>query len=218
MSLGAGIFLSAIFLGLIALFIATRKEWGWKKIISWNWKKIISRTAIVFAVIASLMLLAAIVVYVDSKIAEKPKVQKSFWGLTLDSTKEDIKFLKGAPTKEEKDNWHYESTYKEGKYYYYNYNYDIIFRDNKIRVIVTSDVDKQGGIQGINYGDSYEKVIEKFGNPSNISRSHDDLARVFSYEKYNVFFAFEKGRVILFGIYNPVFGPIKVKENSEQSK
>lgn len=179
-----------------------------KKINKFFAKKNIKRA---YILVACLILLAGIGLYFASKIMETQNVQKSFWGLTLDSTREDIKFLKGAPTKEEKDDWHYESTYKEGRYYFYNYNYDIIFEDDKIRMIATSDVDKQGGIQGINYGDSYEKVIKKFGNPSNISRSTDELTRIFSYEKYNVFFMLEQGRVCLFGIYNPSFGPIQVK-------
>ena len=35
MSLGLSLFLSSIFLGIVALFIATKDRWNWKKIILW---------------------------------------------------------------------------------------------------------------------------------------------------------------------------------------
>jgi membrane protein YdbS with pleckstrin-like domain len=35
MELGTGILLSAVFLGTVALFIATKDRWNWKKIFLW---------------------------------------------------------------------------------------------------------------------------------------------------------------------------------------
>lgn len=210
MSLGAWIFLSALFLGLIALFIATRGQLNWKKIITWPWKKIVIRIAIV---ITSLIFLVGILLggqYIYLKIVDRPKVQKSFWGLTLDSTKEDIKFLKGTPKEEHKGRWIYHE-FKKTKIS----NFQIIliqFADDKIQFI-----DGYGlQMQGVKNGDSYEHVIKKFGTPSHISQSKDDLIRILCFEKYNVFFALEKGEVLFSGIYNPHFGPIRCKEEKEE--
>jgi hypothetical protein len=211
MSLGAWIFLSAIFLGLVALFIATRGQWNWKKIITWPWKKIVIRAAIV---ITSLMLLTGIVLfgrYIYLKIADRPRVQKEFLGLTLDSTKEDIKFLKGTPTKEEKDMWYY--GFSETSYSYNPLvSYWIIFANNKISFI--EGAGQFLDIQNIRPGDSYDKVIERFGEPSYISHSKDGLTRVVSFKKYNVWFTLQKGLVIHLGIYNPSFGDLRLKEEA----
>jgi hypothetical protein len=211
MSLGAGIFLSAIFLGLIALFIATRGQWNWGKIITWPWKKIVIRAGIV---IASLVLLTGIVLggrYIYLKIAERPKVQKSFWGLTLDSTKEDIKFLKGTPTTEKKDSWDYwviENTI--------DIEYSIQFANTKIWAI--SAIGTGPTIQNIGRRVSYDEVIRKFGKPSYISYSKNGLIRILSFKKYNVFFALEKGSVISLGIYNPSFGTPRFEEEAFVTK
>lgn len=209
MSLGAWIFLSAIFLGLVALFIATRGQWKWEKIVTWPLKKIVIRVAIV---ITSLMLLAGIGFfgrYVYLKIAERPKVQKSFWGLTLDSTKEDIKFLKGTPYKVEKNRWQYvvEDPFAI---------IDIIFVYNKIWLLGGEGTGLS--IQNIRRRDSYDEVIKRFGKPSCISYSKDGLARIVSFKKYNVFFELQAGSVIKMGIYNPSFGDIRFKEEAFETK
>lgn len=49
MELGTGIFLSTLFLGTIALFIATKDRWNWKKILLWPTLIIISTSAIIVA-------------------------------------------------------------------------------------------------------------------------------------------------------------------------
>jgi hypothetical protein len=209
MSLGSWIFLSAIFLGLVALVIAKRGQWNWKKIITWPWKKIAIRVAIV---ITSLILLAGIGFfgrYVYLKIAERPKVQKSFWGLTLDSTKEDIKFLKGTPYKVEKNRWQYvvEDPFAI---------IDIIFVYNKIWLL--GGEGKGLSIQNVRRRDSYDEVIKSFGKPSYISYSKDGVARIVSFKKYNVFFELHEGSVIKMGIYNPSFGDIRFKEEAFETK
>ena len=215
MNLGAWIFLSAIFLGLVALFIATRGQWNLNKIIIWPWKKIAIRAAIV---ITSLILLAGIALfgrYIYLKIAERPKVQKSFWGLTLDSTKEDIKFLKGTPAKEERDMWYYISEDRHDGRYKLIAIYAITFTNNKIWRIMGEGIETGLGptIQNIKVGDSY-KVIERFGEPSYISYSKDGFSRIVSFKKYNVFFMLQKGSVVNMGIYNPSFGDTRFKEEA----
>jgi len=212
MSLGAWIFLSAICLGLVALFIATRGQWNWKKIITWPWKKIVIRAAIVITILILLAGIGFFGRYIYFKIAERPKMQKSLWGLTLDSTREDIKFLKGTPKEEHKGRWIYREFQKTKIS-----NFQIItieFADDKIWYIHGYGLQ----IQGIKNGDSYEHVIKKFGTPSHISQSKDDLMRILCFEKYNVFFGLEKGEVFLLGIYNPTVGDVRFKEEALETK
>ena len=70
-------------------------------------------------------------------------------------------------------------------------------------------------IQGIGQESDQETVIKKFGTPSYVSVSKDDLTRVLSFKKYGVFFTLGQNQVVWYGIYNPTFGPIKLKEEKE---
>ena len=45
--------------------------------------------------------------YVYSLIPETPKVEKSFWDVSLGASKTDVLFLKGNPTTKEDDDWVY---------------------------------------------------------------------------------------------------------------
>ena len=101
MSLGTAIFLSAVLLSIVALFIATKDRWNWKKLVGW-----------LFGVAAAVPIVAGVGFYVYSYIAELPKAQLSFCDIPLGATESDVKFLKGAPTEvQEQDHW----IYKEAK-------------------------------------------------------------------------------------------------------
>ena len=192
----------------LGVFLSRKSTLNRKKIIAWPWKKIAIRAAVV---ITSLILLAGIVLcgrYLYVKIAERPKVQKSYWDLTLDSTKEDIKFLKGTPTKEEKDSWSYKIT--EPYYPYKQTSYLIMFVNNKIWLISGED-----SIQNIRQGDSYDEVIKRFGKQSCISYSKDGLIRNISFKEYDVCFVLQEGKVIYLGIYNPSLGDVRLKKEAK---
>src|SRR5439155_10687384 len=116
MSLGLAIFLSALFLGIIALFIATKDRWNWKKLILWP-----------LGISFGLLIFGGIGVYVYSlipyrpEVQDKPKpmVQDTFWDISLNMSKADVKFIKGAPTKTEgEDLWIYEEQSYRGKSVY----------------------------------------------------------------------------------------------------
>ncbi|MBI2999219.1 MAG: hypothetical protein HYY46_12365 [Deltaproteobacteria bacterium] len=200
MSVGASILLSAIFLGVIALFITTKDRWKWKNILRWS--------------AISLLVLAVLLgssVYIYHWISNRPKLSERFWDVPLDATKNDIKFLKGAPSeKRDGDNvwvykWEKDSNCRDS-------TYAIFFDNDKIRFIGyygPNSVCSPHGIQGINLGASYQMVLKKFGQPNHVTISEDDLERTISFTKYNAFFTLRENHVTAYGIFNPAFGPIK---------
>lgn len=59
-------------------------------------------------------------------------------------------------------------------------------------------------------------MIKKFGAPSYVSASKDDLTRVLSFKKYGVFFALYQNKAVWYGIFNPTFGPMRLKKGIEK--
>ena len=237
MTLGEGIFFSSFILSLVILFIATKDRWNWKKIILWS-------IAVVFCLVALSSAGVIFYKYFYSKSSkdrhdpyiEKPYVQDSFAGVSIDMNKRDVKFLKGVPDKIEGQTWIYEI--QDGSYVD---SYRITFHDDKIRSILYFRHDSllpKGGtakewtlrdlfeemeeekirsfegtpiLQGIERYSSSEAVQSKFGKPSHISESDDQLMRLHNYVDYHVCFLLEKSRVRAYGIYNPIFSPLEVR-------
>lgn len=86
MSIGDGIFLSAVLLSIVGLYAATKDRWSWKRIAKWG-------LILPVAVLAIL----ALGVWLYSVYDERPIAQESFEGLKLSSTPADVRFLKGEP-------------------------------------------------------------------------------------------------------------------------
>ena len=196
MTLGTSIFLSVVLVSVVALYIATKDRWNWKKIILWP-----------VLAITGLSILGGIGLYIYSKMSERPSVQNSFWDIPLHSTKEDVKYLKGVPTNKQygDDNW----TYKVKGYLERESVFWVSFKDNKIRFVLCWG-DPSAYLQGIGVGSNYSSIINKFGKTSFVFRSEDELTRLLSFEKYKVFFMVEQNEVIAYGMYNPRFGPLKI--------
>lgn len=200
MSLGTSIFLSAILLGIIALFIATKDRWNWKKIFLWP-----------FAVLFTLAVVIGAGVWVYSLISERPHVQTAFWEIPLEATKSDVKFLKGEPTKLDGENvWVYVT--KKG-YSNEDFYHVIYFNGDKLRAsLYTGPYLGSPGIQGLDIGATQEAILKKFGTPSTISVSEDDLEKIFSFREYNVFFSVRENKAYALGMFNPQFEPMKFKK------
>ncbi len=200
MSLGIAIFLSSVILGIIILFISTKDRWNWKKIILWP-----------ALVLVGLSILLGAGYYIIQSISNRPEPQTSFLNISLDSTKGDIKFLKGEPDKGSNDGiWFYSKGKEETSSFF------IIFKDNKIRVIgYDGKYFRSPSFQGVSIGASYDEIINKFGQPSYVSISEDELSRILSYDRYNIFFGLEENKVFSFGIYNKSLGPFKFKNEKK---
>ncbi len=113
MNLGLAIFLSAVFLGTVALYIATMDRWNWKKII---FRPLLGGLLLIVLSGVGLLL------WVYWPQAEKTtrtfrpeELQLRLFNLVgdvvtevpLGSSKADVRFLKGEPTSELPDRWRY---------------------------------------------------------------------------------------------------------------
>lgn len=206
MTLGNGNFLSALVISVTALFIATKGRWNWKKIFLWP-----------TAVLVSIAVLLGGGAYVISLIPTKPKVQENFWGISLNTNKADLKFMKGEPTKIEDGGWTYETKKEYGNDWSV---YRISFRDDKIRYILYSGSSwlDSPELQEMRLYDSSQKVHSRFGEPTHTSVSDDQLRRIYSYDNYYVFFMLERDQVQKYGIFNPALGPLQFSKESSAGK
>lgn len=190
MELGTGIFLSAVFLGTIALFIATKDRWPWKKIVLWP----------------TLSALALVVVggaswYLYEEYQSRPVRQTELWDISLGSSQADVTFAKGKPFKTDDEVWVYEPVEEQF--------YAIGFREGKVRYIVFhGEPYSMPKVAGANPYGTPEDLEERFGTPF-VSRHKDETRRMFSYEKYNFFASFKAGGMASIGIYDAQTGPMK---------
>jgi hypothetical protein len=193
MTLGTGIFMSTLVVSLVVLYGMTKERWNWKK----------SITRIFFALVIFGGLIAGGYWGFDA-YQNRAVVQTEFAGIKLSHTKSDVVFIKGSPVYEKENTWTYRGGYDE------KLELLVMFRENNIEIITYfGDSPYRYKIGGLGIGDSYEKVIDKFGSPSSVSISEDQLQRMLSFEKYNVFFQFRENRVTMFGIYNKEYGDMK---------
>jgi hypothetical protein len=182
-------------LGTIALFIATKDRWNWKKILLWP-------TLII--ILSSATIVTAYFAY--DRYKNLPKQITKFWDIPLDSNKSDIKFLKGSPIiSSDGTLWEYKID-EDNKYF-------ILFSDEKIKMIgYYGDWLNSPEINGINFHDTPEIIQSKLGIPSYISTSDDEFSKTYSYDKYNTFVSFTQSKIYSFGAYNPSLGHVKYKD------
>lgn len=184
MSLGLGILLSSIFLGSVALFIGTKDRWNWKKLTLWP-----------VGIIAGL----CVAFYAYSLIEDRPKAEHGFWDIPLNARKSDVKFIKGEASEKE-DLWRYITRDQNGNW---STAYYVHFEEDKVWAIsfyANGSSRWEANIQGITIGDKIDVVRRKFGEPSHVSASDNELKRLYMYNLYNVVFELEKNEVVGIGI------------------
>lgn len=200
MTIGVGIFLSAVLLSIVILFVATRDRWNWRRLAKW--------------VIGAPMLLIALLfagLWGYSKYEDIPRAQTEYWDIKLDATQADVKFLKGEPSEViEGDRWvYYEKDTISGK----NISgYVIRWNDGAVRYVMYATSEAQyihPSLQGFQIGADYHSVISGLREPAHTSTSADGLRRMISYPQYRTFYTFEKGKLKDYGIYNTSMGPME---------
>lgn len=199
MDVGTGIFLSGVLIAIVALYIATRDRWNWMKIVLWP---------------SGVLLVLGTSFYLYSLIPAKPKIEKSFWEITLGASESDVLFAKGAPTTKNTHHWLYRFNDDNGNW---KYVYHVNFEDGKVWAIAyfaASSLDWHEQIQGINVGDSENSVRDKFGIPSPLVSSDDGLRRIYHYRDYNVVFELAQNKITGLGIYSPDIAPKGLKFNT----
>ena len=196
MTLGTGIFLSSIIIGLIILFSLTRDHWNWKKISK------IAGIALV-SIITGLVILFF---FVSQSEKFHPQKITSFYGVNLRSSPDDVLFSKGEPDyKKDSNLWSYYVDSCGERIGQLNLH----FENNKVDAI-TFVLTKLGGFEpslekNMNYlkcGSTLESIERFFGKTNIISKSPNGLSRTFWYDKYNVAFTFRKGVVSSYGIFD----------------
>ncbi len=206
MTLGEGIFLSAVLLSAVGLFIATKDRWNWKRIVKW---------AIGLPLVLVAVLAAGLWGY--AKFEDRPTAQTEFEGLRLAATPTDVRFLKGTPVERHStdDRWVFPA--QSGSAEPDDAVLIVQFREGRLRHITYWANERQifkPYLLGFTIGSDYEAVLKKIGEPSNVSASPDGLSRVLSFAKYNVFFEFERGQVRTFGIFDSKTGPVRFSEEA----
>lgn len=201
MELGTGIFLSAIFLGTVALFIATKDRWNWKKILLWP-----------FGTLVVIAIIGASIAYLYQWHEDRPRKLTELWGVAINDTYGDVKFKKGEPTQSvDGDIWVYKA------YQTLDGNYVVYFKNDRVRSIIYFGPMYNGPlIPGVGHYDTLQELEARLGPPSYVSRSKDELSRAYSYEKFNIVIHFEEGKMSALGIYEPSMGPFRFKEESEE--
>ncbi|MDX1000809.1 hypothetical protein GOE08_06860 [Sinorhizobium medicae] len=200
MSLGTGLFLSALVLSLVILYAVTRDRWNWRRIALWG-------TLGPMAVI----LVVSSVGYLVWLWEDRPRPLESFFGIALRASEQDVRFMKGKPTSRAADGaWVYDI--KDSSNGAIVATYRVQFRDGKVRYVFYAPAGYHSEKEypfGFSDGTRLALVEGKLGNPSTVSEKADGSARLYSYPDYNVFFGFSKGVVEVYGMYDPAKGPLK---------
>lgn len=195
MTLGTGIFLSALFLGTIFLYHSTKDRW--------NWTKGMKRLA--FLVVGLIVIGSVTGLYgkYNKGIApawkKAPVVYTSFWGIELGSKKADVLFLKGKPSSKKK------ADKNEPGYWSYKTMDElwVIFFNEKERVsqvLLLKGRYLSGDLGGIHIGDSLGYLEGKYGPPDEITENKDKTARIYNYKKLNLKYVLEKAAVVVMGV------------------
>ena len=200
MELGTGIFLSAIILGTVAIFIATKDRWSWKKIVLWP-----------LGIIVGLAVIGGSITYLYQQYEDRPRKLTELWGVSLNESAGDVKFKKGEPTRRvDNDLWVYRP------YQTIEGDYVVYFRNDRVRSVIYFGPMYNGpSVHGVGNYDSPQELDAKLGPPSYVSRSKDELRRAYSYEKFNIVAHFEAGKMSALGIYDPAAGAFRFKEESD---
>ena len=213
MSLGLGILLSSLLIAFAAVFLVTRHEW--------NWGMILRRLTLV--AIGGVPL--ALVVYY---LLRRPESPHEYWNVVLGSPKADVRVLKGQPSEgSTTDVW----TYSQRCYFATcfpaqrdsaNAFYQVGFVDGRVQYIQFSgppgggeDVLIKRRIGGyflnLSAGCCFEPSLPPLlGAPTLVSTSSDSLARLYSYDRYNVFVAVKENFVYALGIFDPARGHLQL--------
>jgi hypothetical protein len=189
MNLGTGIFLSSVFLGLVWLFLGTKDRWNWPRIV---------KVLAAFAVVA--VLAAASISHVRyreeaEQYRKDRNTQKSFCGLRIGQSKNDVKSIKGAPSEEAEDQWLYsvpDLGYRLG-----GYSVVVSFKEGKVSSIqaITEDEGFYGSLFGITMWQSMDSVVETHGDDYEESFSEDGLQKAIYYKDLGALYQFREGAV-----------------------
>ena len=197
MTLGTGIFLSAVFLGLIALLIRTKERWSWKGLFLYP--------ALVILIFGAMW---ALVDYGYEKGYYGPRKfgrETEYAGIKLRSTKDDVLFAKGKPTKEyppDDDSGVIQWIYKEND----DWLLCVYFgEDGLVRAVWAATHKKADShsLPDLKFVRSYsdiEDFEERLGKAEFVENIHGGVSRIYVFPRYNLRVALEAREVRMISI------------------
>jgi hypothetical protein len=201
MSLGTGIFSTAVLLSIVILFVVTKDRWSWKRITIW-----------ISSIAALLVVIGIVIGKYSDVLLDRPQPFTELGGIKLGASQADVKFMKGLPDaqctdSEEKDwtLWAYKlTTESEGTPSWLV----VTFKEGIGVWTVWIRSDNQTFtnapmLDHINKWSSIEDIEKRFGPASTVHPSEDQLSRTYAYRKYNLKVDFEKGKLQDYRIYHP---------------
>ena len=208
MTIGSGLFLSALVLGLVILYVATKDRWKWRRLVKW-----------VVGIPVLLAVLGGVGIWGYTAYQDRPIAQDEFYGLKIGTPRADVRFAKGEPvSKDGSDRWTYNAG--SGSAGAEAAAYLVKFNEDKVRYILYTAGAAQiyhPDLHGFKLDSKYDAVLTKLGQPSNVAISKDGLERILSFENYQTFFIFRKGEVIAYGVYNTALGPMEFNPKGAQA-
>jgi hypothetical protein len=221
MSVGTGIFLSALVFAFLILCLFTRDRWHWRRAARWSLV-----TAGSFALLVALGVVGA---FVYEKVRNMPRKQTAYAELVLGMTMPEVKYVKGYPPHVVKDApkepdpkdvwWQYPRVLdtlkdlKEGQHIedYSTWTFDQDNQNFRIDVdfnVATKTVNKIAcysqkamscpPLIGIDDGMSEETIIERLGKPSH--QHLDGVTREIEYKDLGVWFYLTKKTIYMMGV------------------
>lgn len=195
MTIGDGLFLSSLFLGVVLLYIFTRDRWSWKKIV-------VRSIAVVFG----LVLVIGFGTYAYVQYENRPQIATSLWNVAIGASPSDVKFAKGEPTEIDNE----VSTKPRWVYKTEHVTYFVEFKEDKVaRVMAVGERLYLPSVGGVSAYASFEEISDKLGPPSYISRQKDELQRTYSFSKYNVAFGIERGEIQMIAVGVSEASPVR---------
>ena len=202
MSVGLGIFLSALFLGFIFLFNKTKDRWNWKKIIL-IWPLSI---ALIIGIVGGAGLYISANYDRWIKFFIKPETYNTYLDISLNGSESDVIFIKGNEGYTKKI-----SVDKKDILYRFNESgrsMNIRIKDNKVWHVYcySTEYSRCPLLNQVGINDSGDFVTQSLGEPSQIFASDDNTRRIWIYEKWNIHLVLEKAHVLGLGIFEPALG------------
>jgi hypothetical protein len=212
MSVGTGIFLGAVVVALVVLFINTSNRWNWKRI-----------SILGLGILIGLPVLAVCIIYGLQAWNSRPQTQDELWGVRLGDSEADVKFKKGTPTHLDSNGppsttWLYPYT-EDGKLLPTLHNGDVaaviylvkFSPSHKVKFVICAqgDLPTFTHLSGITPTSSLEEIEAALGQPDYVSRLSDETERWYSFNRYHVAFAFKQEQMSEVAVFDPNEGPVR---------
>jgi hypothetical protein len=225
MSIGSGIFFSALIFAIVYLYKITRDRL--------DWRKVARRSLIGFASIIAFVALGLSIMFVYENIQEIPHRATAYADLRLGMSMAEVKYVKGYPTdvlenlgEESGDTKGFRrviavTELKNGQKVEHYATWEYAQTDQKHRIEV--DFDNIGTLNqiacfsqdttncpilfGIRDGTSENALLEKLGNPTN--EEIDGVTKRIEYQQLGAWFYLEKKKVYMIGVVGNAAPPCK---------